>query len=596
MKEEEKKEIYSCLENRKLRLLFISPEALVKNQRFTWMIEAANQSGYLKNVIIDEAHIVIEWGDFFRVDYQCLEPWRNKLIQKNPELKTILLSATFERKTVSLLKSMFSQHDNWIEIRCDSLRREPRFDLIKAESAVDKRRKTAELLRCLSRPMVVYVAAPFQAYETKTIAENCGFGNVAIFTGETDSDTRKKIIKEWSENEYDLIIATSAFGVGVDKPDVRTVLHLYVPENANKYYQELGRGGRDGLPCLSVMCIDPKSDLDLAFNMTTKVLSTRKIVGRWNSMLNSPTSSRYEDTYTLDTGVKPDYHELDFAEDVKTLDVKWNVYVILLLRRRGLLKIIEMMMDPDTRSYMIRIKINNELLLHDSPEMIDLIERIREEEWKDNESDFQLMRKAVIMDGKMCWSEMFFETYSRVSAYCGGCKKHATVLDEEKNRFSLVKKIERPIKESLPTLEKIFGNAREAVFLTTLNDFELLSKVVDKGFQIFVLEDSCTEPYMDILLNIESRSDINFMGLNEYIKLLEENNFYFVSGAVIILYDKNIKHIYRRLAKIRTLSFNGNIKLLHVFLIYLYFSETQKDVVSMIDGPVLEEYDLERIV
>ena len=84
LKEEEKKEIYSCLENRKLRLLFISPEALVKNQRFTWMIEAANQSGYLKNVIIDEAHIVIEWGDFFRVDYQCLEPWRNKLIQKNP--------------------------------------------------------------------------------------------------------------------------------------------------------------------------------------------------------------------------------------------------------------------------------------------------------------------------------------------------------------------------------------------------------------------------------------------------------------------------------------------------------------------------------
>ena len=206
------------------------------------------------------------------------------------------------------------------------------------------------------------------------------------------------------------------------------------------------------------------------------------------------------------------------------------------------------------------------------------------------------MRKAVIMDGKMCWSEMFFETYSRVSAYCGGCKKHATVLDEEKNRFSLVKKIERPIKESLPTLEKIFGNAREAVFLTTLNDFELLSKVVDKGFQIFVLEDSCTEPYMDILLNIESRSDINFMGLNEYIKLLEENNFYFVSGAVIILYDKNIKHIYRRLAKIRTLSFNGNIKLLHVFEKNLYFSETQKDVVSMIDGPVLEEYDLERIV
>lgn len=596
LKDREKKELYSCLENRTLRLLYISPEALVKNQRFAGMIEEANESGYLETIVIDEAHIVIEWGDFFRIDYQCLEPWRNKLVQKNPDLKTVLLSATFERRTVGLLRSMFSQNDNWIEIRCDSLRREPRFDLIKAESEMDKGRKTAELLRCLPRPMVVYVAAPFQAIEIKTIAENCGFGNIAIFTGETGSDARKRIIKEWSENEFDLIIATSAFGVGVDKPDVRTVLHLYVPENANKYYQELGRGGRDGLPCLSIMCIYPKSDLDMAFNMTTKVLGVEKIVGRWNSMLNSPTSSRYEDTYILDTGVKPDYLEPDFAEDVRSLDVKWNVYVILLLRRRGLLKIIEMMMDPDAGSYMMRIKISNELLLHSSPEMMDLIERIREEEWKENESDFRLMRKAIAMAEDMCWSEMFFETYSLVSAYCGGCKKHVTILDEEKTRFSLVKRLGKPVKKISQGLEIFFGNAREAVFLTALNDFELLSKIIDRGFQILVLDDSCAEVYMDVLLNVESRSDINFMGMNEYIKLLEENDFYFVSGAAIILYDKNMKHMYKRLTKMRTLSFNGNIKLLHIFEKNLYFSETQKDAISMIDGPVLEEYDLERIV
>ena len=78
---------------------------------------------------------------------------------------------------------------------------------------------------------------------------------------------------------------------------------------------------------MSVMCIYPKADLDSAFNMTTKVLLARKIVGRWNSMLNSPASSRYEDTYILNTAVKPDYQEPDYAEDVKSLDVKWNVYV-----------------------------------------------------------------------------------------------------------------------------------------------------------------------------------------------------------------------------------------------------------------------------
>lgn len=595
LKEEEKKNIYSSLDKKTLRLLFISPEVLVKNQQFTRIIEEANDSGYLKNIIIDEAHIVIEWGTFFRVDYQCLEPWRKKLIQRNPDLKTVLLSATFEKKTVKLLKSMFSDNDKWIEIRCDSLRREPRFDLVKASSEADKKKKIAELLRCLPRPMVVYVTAPFQAEEVKRIAINSGFKNVVTFTGVTKSDDRKKIIKAWSEQEYDLIIATSAFGVGVDKPDVRTVLHLYVPENANKYYQELGRGGRDGLPCLSIMCIHPESDLDSAFYMTTKVLSTKKIIGRWYSMLNSPASSRYEDTYTLDTSVKPDYNEQDYAEDVNSVDVKWNVYVILLLRRRGLINIIEMMIDAETHSYLMRVSINNELLLHNSPETEILIDRIREEEWRENEADFQVMRKAIMLGETRCWSEMFFETYSRVSVYCGGCRNHIHILEEDKNRFKLVKKIDGPAQEISQSIENLFGNAREAVMLTSLNDYDLLSKVIEKGFQLLVMEDSHTDRYIDILLNAPSRSNINFMGMEEYIKMLETNNHYFVSGAAIIIYDQDQKDLYKKLARIQTLSFNGHMKLLHVFEKNLYFSEMQKDTVSIIDGPVFEEYDMERI-
>ena len=131
--------------------------------------------------------------------------------------------------------------------------------------------------------------------------------------------------------------------------------------------------------------------------------------------------------------------------------------------------------------------------------------------------------------------------------------------------------------------------------LTSLSDYELLSKVMEKGFQLLIMEDSDTDRYIDILLNVSSRSNINFMGMNEYIQMLESNNLYFVSGSAMILYDQDKKDLYKKLSSIRTLSFNNHIKLLHIFEKNLYFSETQKDAVSMIDGPVLEEYDMERI-
>lgn len=77
-------------------MLFISPEALLENPGFAEVVKEANKSRYLKNIVIDEAHIVVDWGASFRVDYQCLESWRNMLLLTNPSLRTILLSATLK--------------------------------------------------------------------------------------------------------------------------------------------------------------------------------------------------------------------------------------------------------------------------------------------------------------------------------------------------------------------------------------------------------------------------------------------------------------------------------------------------------------------
>lgn len=590
-----KRKILNGIKYRTLRLLFISPEALIKNELFKQVIDEVNEAGHLKNIIIDEAHIVIEWGNFFRVDYQCLEPWRNNLMQNNVQLKTILLSATFERNTVNLLKSMFSKGDKWLEIRCDSLRREPRFELVTASSWKDKNKKTEELLRCLPRPMIVYVTRPDQAEKVKEMAIQIGITNVETFTGKTKSDERSRIIDEWSLNEFDLIIATSAFGVGVDKSDVRTVLHLYVPDNPNEYYQELGRGGRDGLPSLSVMCIYPNEDIDSAFAMTDKVLSPDKILGRWESMLNSPTSKRYNDTYTLDTSVKPKYNSKDYAEDTSKVDQNWNIYVILLLRRYDLINITDMVVDSSSQKYFIRVSIVDDRLLQITSDTVSLIDEVRDKEWKKNEREFKVMRQAILRGKNICWSEMFFNTYGLVSEYCAGCDNHSNIVETEKDRFELVKRVELPIKNSSLELNNVFGGSNEAMLIADIENTDLLGNIINKGFASVVIDDVDTEDYMNLLRRISTQSNVNVLGMYEFNKLLNHGDLYYISGDVVVIYRRDMEEVYKKFFRVRNALSTNAVRILHVFEEDMFFAENGKNASSMIDGPVLEEYLIERM-
>lgn len=596
LSKEEKRSIIDRIKNRKLRLLFISPEALIKNEVFKQVIDVANDSGYLRNLIIDEAHIVIEWGNFFRVDYQCLEPWRNNLYEKNSKLKTVLLSATYEKKTVKILQSMFATGDKWIEIRCDALRREPRFELVTATSFRDKNEKTRELLRCLPRPMIVYVMRPDQAEKVKEMAAEIGITNVETFTGKTKADERSRIIDEWSENEFDIIVATSAFGVGVDKSDVRTVLHLYVPDNPNAYYQELGRGGRDGLPCLSVMCVYPDEDLESAFVMTDKVLGSDKILGRWDSMLNSHTSTRGIDYCTLDTSVKPNYNSVDYAEDTSMVDQKWNIYVILLLRRYNLIKILDMVVDPKTQVYFIRVSILDKRLLQITDETKALIEEVRAKEWTKNEKDFKTMSRAVKQGKRMCWSEMFFNsTYSMVSEYCAGCDNHKNIVDSDPMRFELVKKVPAPTRKFSVELDNMFASSNEAILFSDIDNTELIGRVINRGFSTVIINDEEQSSYFNLLNSISEWMDVNLLGMNEFMRLVEHGDYYYFAGDAVVLYGNTEQDIYKKLRRLRKALGTREVRLLHVFREDIYCNEVNKTVSSIVDGPVIEEYLIERM-
>lgn len=434
--------ILSAIKEREARILFISPEALLENPAFANVIREANKGRYLKNIVIDEAHIVVDWGAAFRVDYQCLEAWRNMLLMTNPSLRTILLSATFEDKCVEILKNFFEVSGRWIEIRCDALRHEPRYSVARLRNNSEKQKCLIEMVRKLPHPMIIYVARPLDADNIKKSLAKVGINNVRTFTGLTGKSQRKKLIDEWVDNEYEIIIATSAFGVGVDKSDVRTVIHTYIPQNANTYYQELGRGGRDCLPCLSVMCLQPEDTTIGRDRIIKKVLTSEKIIGRWDSLYNNQKSVRLSDNRVfIDTSIKPNYADVDEFDDSPTsdADMNWNVYVLLFLRRHNMIQILEVKIDHG--HYMILIKIEDDRLRIVDDELVEYIKMIREQEWNYYSKSYNAISNAVRANCKECISELFTDTYSKVFEYCAGCNAHSEAIVGDMPKFPLKNRV-----------------------------------------------------------------------------------------------------------------------------------------------------------
>lgn len=586
----DKRRVIDCIKNKKVRLLFISPEALIENQLFVEVVKELNSSHFLKNIIIDEAHIVLDWGGFFRVDYQCLEPWRKKLIAENPQMRTFLLSATFTEDDIELLRKMFSEPDGWIEIRCDELRHEPRFICIKANTADDKMYTAIELVRKLPHPMIVYVSNPYEAEIFKKALERNGLNDIYTFTGKTSAEERNKLIDAWNNNEFDVMIATSAFGVGVDKPDVRTVLHLYVPESPNAYYQELGRGGRDGLPCISAMCVIPSTDLNAA--KVTKVLTAEKISGRWLSMLNQKDQVRNNNSILIDTSVKPFYNIESYSDDEtgSSIDINWNIYVLLILRRYDRIIIDEIFKKPATDTYIFAIIVKDSRFLKsiEDDEIIDAINDIREAEVNKLTGAYKMISDAVKKSGRDCWSEMFYSTYMKVSEYCAGCDYHSEVIGIEHGSCSLKKPVNKPVKQVSDEMQNYCGNSKEVgVIYDDSSIVQAIEKLCCFGLNVIVSSD--LNNMTEFIRNTSNKIDpsIQIMDGNEFRYLLKQRNKYFLSGTFAFIfssYDQRTMSLFNDIKTNLSLSDENKIYFVHNDK---FFDKIGKRFSELIEGPII---------
>lgn len=580
----DEKIVLEAIQSRRARMLFISPEALIKNKRIQSAVTEINDCGYLRNLVIDEAHIVVEWGSLFRVDFQCMDAFRKKLMLTNPDLRTFLLSATYSDDTVKQLKMFYSTDNKFIEIRLDKLRKEPRFNVIKASTYTDKQSKSLELIDLSPRPIIVYVKSPSDAENLNQKLVDVGYKNVRTFTGKTSSNERELLINQWVNNEFEVMIATCAFGVGVDKKDVRTVLHLYVPENPNKYYQECGRGGRDGLPCLSVI-LYTEDDVNSAFQFTQKVLTTEKLEGRWFSMLDSFKTERIvsNDTIRINTSVAPSYRTDDFYIEVSDANIGWNVYVILLLRRRGLITIEQV--EIDDSSYIFTVHVIKKEITFKSEETTKIFEEVREEEYKRITDDFFMMKNALKNVHKHCLADMFTKIYSYTEEYCAGCDAHENVQDDESISINIKNLSEPKSKISSNVLSIMESSGELLILLKGRNISDVLKTIIDSGINMLVLSNEFIKKHYPIEINCNNKN-LFIMSFDEFLELCSFNNTYFVSGCIAFVIENHSQFncVHEAIAR------KKKTKCIYISDEDIYIKYRKKNMSEIVNGPCKFSY------
>lgn len=316
-------------------ILFASPEAVCGPLLKSLYIAA--EKGLIAYLVVDEAHLIAQWGDAFRPAFQQLAGVRRGLLEVCPSerFRTLLLSATFSQQVIVTLKALFGPTENINMVSAVHLRPEPRYFGYLCTGSDDKQARIDELIRHTPRPFILYSTKRKDARDWFQRLYEVGFRRIACVHGETPNEERERIIGDWVEDRIDGVIATSAFGVGMDKSDVRTVIHAALPETLDRFYQEVGRGGRDGLPCLSITLFD-RRDINIARGMTTPTLiGDEKGFERWSTLYReAERDPRDRDVRLVDLRKRPG-HQIQESE----YNRDWNMRTLILLARAGLIQL-----------------------------------------------------------------------------------------------------------------------------------------------------------------------------------------------------------------------------------------------------------------
>jgi ATP-dependent DNA helicase RecQ len=251
-----RRDLIARVRDNRLRLIYLAPERL-QVEATRQLLEDINDQGQLVGVAIDEAHCISAWGHDFRPDYRRL----GQLRRLCPGVPLVALSATAAPRVRADLIRLLELRRPLIQVRSarrDNLAyamwRRPADPMPQVLNALAEARG-AKLIYARTRRSVESWAKRLSEAGVEAIAYHAGM----------DPESRALALTHFQEHAAPVLVATVAFGMGVDRPDVGLVLHLDLPASAEGYLQESGRAGRDGLPARCLVLFDPDDRITLAW-------------------------------------------------------------------------------------------------------------------------------------------------------------------------------------------------------------------------------------------------------------------------------------------------------------------------------------------